>query len=296
MNDENQDSFELFADTLTITLGCIIFIALLLVTITRSHQMDKSGLFHFERRSELLIRQISIAEKTLVTVEHELDTTVNNTAQAQEAFDDYESRARNSLAKFYDQTENQYANALASENIRVQVFMTKYPWMKQTIRSNIESLDERIDRAFAEASKEAIALSVLREKAIKAPVPIYFLLKGDVLYPVSAGPFGENRHVFWTRTGPQNVLGKAEKWQLSPIAGEGFEGSDAWASLQEDMEGLSRDSESQVVLLVYEDSFRLARELLVGLSQEDVNFSWRPFEIEQRIVMSEEGLPPDSPF
>jgi len=62
------------------------------------------------------------------------------------------------------------------------------------------------------------------------------------------------------------------------------------------MEGLSRDSESQVVLLVYEDSFRLARELLVGLSQEDVNFSWRPFEIEQRIVMSEEGLPPDSPF
>ena len=65
---------------------------------------------------------------------------------------------------------------------------------------------------------------------------------------------------------------------------------------EEDIKGLTRDSESQVVLLVYEDSFGLARELLAQLSQEDVNFSWRPFEMEQRIVMSKEGLPPDSPF
>lgn len=296
MNDENQDSFELFADTLTITLGCIIFIALLLVTITRSHQMDKSGLFDFERRSELLGRQISIAEQSLATAEKALDTEVSRTAQAQEVLENYEARARSALAKFYHQNEAQYANALASENIRTKVFMTKYPWMTETIRSNIESLDERIDRAFAEASKEAIALSVLREKAIKAPVPLYYLLKGDVLYPVSAGPYGENQHVSWARTGPQNVLGTAEKWQLSPIEGFGLRGSDAWATLQKDIKSLTRDSESQVVLLVYEDSFRLAREILAELSQEDVNFSWRPFELTQRIVMSKEGLPPESPF
>ena len=230
MNDENKDSFELFADTLTITLGCIIFIALLLVTITRSHQMDKSGLFDFERRSELLGRQISIAEQSLAAAEEALGTQVSRTSQAEDVLENYEARARSALAKFYHQTEAQYANALASENIRTQVFMTKYPWMTETIRSNIESLDERIERAFAEASKEAIVLSVLREKAIKAPVPLYFLLKGDVLYPVSAGPYGENQHVSWTRTGPQNVLGTAEQWQLSPIEGFGLRGTDAWAT------------------------------------------------------------------
>ena len=296
MNDENQDSFELFADTLTITLGCIIFIALLLVTITRSHQMDKSDLFDFERRSELLSRQISIAEQSLASAEKALNSQASLTTQAQDVLEYYEAQAHSALAKFYHQTEAQYANALASENIRTQVFITKYPWMTETIRSNIESLDARIDRAFAEASKEAIALSVLREKAIKAPIPLYYLLKGDILYPVSAGPYGANQHVSWTRTGPQNVLGTAEKWQLSPIEGLGLGGSDAWAALQEDIEGLTRDSESQVVLLVYEDSFRLARELLAELSQEEVNFSWRPFEMEQRIVMSKDGLPPDSPF
>jgi hypothetical protein len=258
--------------------------------------MDKSGLFDFERRSELLSRQISVAEQSLAAAEKELATQSNTTTQAQEVIDDYESRARGALARFYDQTEAQYANALASENIRTQVFITKYPWMTQTIRSNIESLDKRIDRAFAEASREAIALSVLREKAIKAPVPLYYLLKESVLYPVTAGPLGENLHVSWTRTGPKNVLGEAEKWQLSPIEGTGFGTSSAWASLQEDIKKLSRDSESQVVLLVYEDSFRLARVLLAELSQKDVNFSWRPFEMGQRIVMSKEGLPPDSPF
>lgn len=296
MDENSQDSFELFADTLTITLGCILFIALLLVTITRSHQMDKSGLFHLERRSELLSRQISLAEDSVSQAENTLHSLTASDPSKEALILNYESRARAALGDFFRSNEHHYATAIANENIRSQIFFSKYPWMTQTIRTNIQSLDERIDRAFTEASNEPIALSVLREQNIKAPVPIYILLKHQKLYPVKGGPERDYTEISWTRLNQQNELTTNQTWQLEPNREAGLEWDGAEQHLQKLAGQLTRDSESQIVLLVYEDSFELARSLLRELSRSDVNFSWRPFKMGQRILMSSDGLPPEAPF
>lgn len=296
MDENSQDSFELFADTLTITLGCILFIALLLVVITRSHQMDKSGLFHLERRSGLLNRQISLAENSVSKAENTLQSLTASDPSKEPLILNYESRARAALSAFFRANEPNYATAIAHENIRSQIFFSKYPWMTQTIRSNIQSLDQRIGRAFTEASNEPIALSVLREQNKQAPVPIYIVLKHQKLYPVKGGPGRDYAQISWTRVNQQNESKTNQTWQLDPNREAGLEWDQAEQYLQNLAGQLTRDSESQIVLLVYEDSFELARSLLRELSRNDVNFSWRPFKTGQRILMSHDGLPPEAPL
>jgi hypothetical protein len=296
MNDEQQDSFELFADTLTITFGSIIFIALLLVAVTRSHEIEQSGLSHFERRSELLVRQIQVGEDALAAARLELDQALLQDEQrAAQRLGEYETAAKAALHGFFSQTEPNLANALAAENIRSQLFEIRFPWMAETISRNIASLDQRIRRANAEARKGAIARSVLREEKLDVrKQPIYFILKGEALYPVTDGPGGKNLYVSWTRVSLPNVPASRVKYQVSPKVGTGFESSQAWYALQKQIKNLTRDSEFQVSLLVFEDSFGLARELIKGLIQKEVNFSWIPYEIDKEIRMSGEGIRPVS--
>lgn len=296
MNENSQDSFELFADTLTITLGCIVFIALLLVTITRSHQIDQSGLFYIERRSELLNLQISIAENSFSRVEDSLKKVIAAEPSKARLIRTYESKARAALIAFFETNEHNYAKAIADENIRTQIFFAKYPWMAQTIRSNIKSLDERIDRAFTKASNEPIAMSVLREQDIKAPVPVYIILKYKKIYPVRGGPGRDYAQVSWTRLSQSHAPEANPTWQLDPNENAGLDLDEAKQYLQKLSGQLTRQSKSQIVLQVYEDSFQPAREILRELSRSNVNFSWRPFEMGQPMLMSSEGLPPEAPF
>lgn len=296
MNDEQQDSFELFADTLTITLGCIIFIALLLVTITRSHQLDQSGLFHFERRSELLSRQIAIAENALSKDSEALENAILGDHSADFKLKEYENNAAKALRQFLRENDRHYAQALLSENLRSQLFLTKLPWMLETIQLNINSIEDRINRAFAAASETPIAVSLLREQAIDAPIPAYVIIYNNKLFPVPAGPGREYPHIKWTPLSQTPQSSSGEIWQLSPQENAGMDLTTGMRYLEKLAAKISRDSKSQIVLLVYADSFQTARSALRELSKWSVNFSWRPFKMEQRILMREGGLPPDSPF
>jgi hypothetical protein len=296
MNDELEDSFELFADTLTITLGCIIFIALLLVTITRSDQMDESGLFHLERRSELVSKQVDIALAQVDTTEAKLNQALATSNETATALSDYEAYARNQIRVFSEKHESDYAEALLAENQRTTLFLTKLPWLKQTIEENSHSLEERIDRAFAEASQQPIALSVLREQDKTASHAIYWIVFQQKLYPVPGGPPKQYRHITWSPYSSTNGDGNEQLWQLSPKTAGGLELNEGIQHLRDASAELTRDSDYQIVLLVYEDSFAEGRETLRELSAMDVNFSWRPLTQNQRILMSEAGLPPDAPF
>lgn len=296
MNDEQQDSFELFADTLTITLACIIFIALLLVTITRSHQIDESGLFYLERRSDLISKQVEIAAKQVITTEQTLDRALDSSNEAIATLNDYEGHATARLHHFLGNNDTIYANALLAENIRISLFVTKLPWLNQTIQENSNSLEQRIDRAFTEASKHPIALSVLREQNKTATKPIYWIVSHDKLYPVQGGPGKQYRHIKWERSSHSENEAAEQIWQLSPKSAGGLNVGDGLELIRESSAEITRESNYQIVLLVYSDSFEQARTILTELSTMDVNFSWRPLTLNQRILMSEAGLPPDAPF
>lgn len=296
MDDSNKDSFELFADTLTITLGCVLFIALLLVTITRSHTIDESGLFQIERRSELLKRQVPLAEASVYPDEALIDTLTSADPGMDDLLLNYENATRSALDQFFQKNPPHYARALANENVRSQVFLSKYNWLMETIQTNIKSLGDRIERAFTEASNDPIALSVLREQDKSAPVPVYLVLKNQKIYPVEGGPGKSYRHISWTPVHPSRKTRSSQVWHLQLIEDAGLDKEAAEAHLRALTGKLSRKSESQIVLLVYQDSFQRARHVLRSLSQREVNFSWRPLETDQRILMSSEGLPPPAPF
>ncbi|MFP4156453.1 MAG: hypothetical protein ACLFU4_02445 [Opitutales bacterium] len=295
MNGQPQDSFELFADTLTITLGCILFIALLLVTITRSHQLDQSSLVQFERRSELLERQINVAENSVKRAEASLKHAIGLTASGKARLEAYEAAAHAELDNFVEQNGPEYTKALAEENRRSRIFFAKYPWMLQAIQANTQSLDERIDRAFAEASSRQVALSVLHQKEIEAPNAIYMILKDERLYPVGTRT-EDPPHVSWIPENKPEATHAAPTWQVVPKEHAGLDLKEAKQLLAQTADSVHRASGSQIVLLVYEDSFQLARKLLQELSRSDLYFSWRPLTMKQRALMSDEGLPPDAPF
>lgn len=296
MNDEQQDSFELFADTLTITLACIIFIALLLVTITRSHQIDESGLFYLERRSDLISKQVEIASKQVSTTEQALDRLLKSNNEAIAALNNYEEHATTQLRHFLGENDTSYANALLSENLRISLFHAKLPWLNQTIQENSNSLEGRIDRAFTEASKHPIALSVLREQNRTAAKPIYWIVSNSKLYPVQGGPGNQYRHIEWEHSNHSENGGAEQTWQLSPKSEGGLNVVEGLRLIRESSIEITRESNYQIVLLVYSDSFKQARTILIELSTMDVNFSWRPLTLNQRILMSESGLPPEAPF
>ncbi|MGZ0657449.1 hypothetical protein ACWPKO_02610 [Coraliomargarita sp. W4R53] len=296
MNNQQEDSFELFADTLTITLGCIIFIALLLVTITRSDQMDEGGLFHLERRSELVSKQIEIAAAQVNSSEAQLSQAVSDQNASTSRLDDYEAYAKNQIRNFKEKHESTYAEALLAENQRTSLFLTKLPWIQQTIEENSQSLEARINRAFTEAAEQPIALSVLREQDKTASHPIYWIIANQKLYPVPGGPPKQYRHITWAPYESDQIKREEPLWRLSPKETAGL-GLDAGLQhLRKNSAELTRDSDYQIVLLIYEDSFAEGREILRALSSMDVNFSWRPLTQSQRILMSTQGLPPDAPF
>lgn len=296
MSDEQQDSFELFADTLTITLACIIFIALLLATITRSNQMDQGGLFHLERRSELVSKQIEIASKQVRSTEQKLDLAIQSNQEATVILENYEEYALAQIKHYLAAHETTYANALLSENSRNVLFATKLPWLSQTIQENTQSLNQRIARSFAEAAKQPIALSVLRERDKVDSKPIYWIISQGKLHPVRGGPTQKSPHIEWSRVEQPTNDEAAQKWLLTPNAKAGLSLEDGLQQLTESAALIPRQSGYQMILLVYADSFPQARATLRQLSSMDVNFSWRPLTMNQRILMSKNGLPPDAPF
>jgi hypothetical protein len=296
MNEDQQDSFELFADTLTITLACIIFIALLLVTITRSHQIDQSGLLHIQRRSELLEQQIRLAHLAVTTAEEELRMQIKSDQQAPSKLAAYRQSALDQIDAVLKKFEPAYADALLAENRRAGLFTTKLPWISQTVESNNSSLKTRIERTFSKASQEAIALSVLREQAQSANEPIYWIIHAGRHYPVAGGPGQNYAHVDWKRTDKYNNNSGETIWQLTPKPSGGLDSKNSLNYLSELATGLTRESKRQIVLLVYADSFLEARILLTELSSMNINFSWRPLQQNQRILMSESGLPPKATF
>jgi len=296
LSDTNQDSFELFADTLTITLACIIFIALLLVTITRSHQIDQSGLFHLQRRSELLDRQIELAKVALTEAETALQSAIADDRTASGRIAANERANLHKIQSFSGQNEASYAKALLMENKRANLFLIKQPWISQTIEQNKKSLDDRIERAFADSANEAIALSVLREESVSDVEPVYWVVHKNRFYPVTGGPGKIYPHVAWTQLDRNNDDTEERIWQLSVKPSGGFGLEEALRNIETAIERGFKESNRQFVLLVYNDSFAKARDLLRHLNRLDVHFSWQPFSEDQVIRMSESGLPPDTRF
>lgn len=296
MSDHESDSFELFADTLTITLACIIFISLLLVTMTRSHEMDESGLLYVQRRSELLVDQIALAKESLAAIESELNAVVEADSGALQRLESYRKLAVHKIDAAMQTHEKFYADALLAENKRAGLFSIKLPWIAGAVAANTVSLDARIERTFAEASERAIALSILREQSAEGAEPLYWIVREQGYFPVPGGPGRSYPHVLWRPTEKTDAQTGERIWQLMIQPTGGLNLEQAVESIEGVKKSISNQGKRQLVLLVYADSFKEGRALLEKLSQMEVHFSWRPFTEDQRVLMSESGLGPEVRF
>lgn len=295
MSEEQQDSFELFVDTLTITLGCIIFIGLLLVIINQSHLLDESGLFHLQQRSEILEKQVAAGRKEVERIEMILSEKLTNDSHAAKRIQAHEARMRHHLEILKLESDSHYTEAILSENKRHTLFLAQAPWITAAVAETHTSLSERISRAFAEATETPIALSVLREQSEIKAKPVYWLIQRGQFFPVPGGPGSPYDYVEWARPEDPHLNNRGSLWQLIPKA-LGMRVDEGLRELERSAAKIRKPSEFQIVLLVYSDSFAEARQALRLLGDSDAHFSWRPMEMHQRVLMAPSGLPPDAPF
>jgi hypothetical protein len=296
VNRQEHDSLELFVDTLTITLGCVIFIALLLVTMTHSSAMDDGGLFHVERRSELLKQQIEDARASLGVAEAAVQQTLkeNPGLRSRLSLETGIRESRIQSAVVGDRPE--IADAKLDENRRLQLQLAKFPWVRESVLSNNASLGDRIARAYEANANKVLSVATLQERDRLNVKPEYVVLSMGRVFPVPGGPGARYEHVQWLPSSDRVSPNGQPIWELIAKPGKGLNIVEGITWLEQFLGEPDALHGRQVVLLIKEDSFEEGRKLLVLLSQHQVNFSWIPYMNATPMELTEGGLPPDAPL
>jgi hypothetical protein len=306
-----NDSFDLFADILTITLGVTMLFALFTALSSATSHFFPAELNDPEIQSMLLRDQVITANENVsrqAAANEEIATRIALTQGGDpqtvltQARGDLAAQTIKEAAKILGKPDKAIPNlsptkaALLRENQRLNLDILRLETAEDVISKRIESLNATITRASKGIEEaNAAALRFLREDQ-KRPRgrPFYLVCQYDALYPlfqVTDGVIYRNQaNVGWAHRR------ETDRLLASPSRGDGLLYLEALEYARSLSQVLEEIPDRYPVLLIYGDSFELGRDVLQTLIQTDIEFSWRPLGPDAQLVFSADGMPPPPPL
>lgn len=311
MKISKNESLDLFADILTITLGVTMLFALLTaLTGTVSH------LFPDELRDHEI--QTRLLEHQLANIERKrIDQATSNEARASRVGAAFgrdpavvlEEAERRLLSEAIAAAEGQLGEiggsgqalslgraALLRENQRLILDILRLESTEEVIQSRTVFLEKQIARSLHSIEETNSAnLRFLREDRNRPRgQPFYIVCQYDKMYPLfqvtNGRLFRNDSGIGWTHRSGTGQL------RAYPSRRDGLFHAEALDYIRKLPEMLENFPNHYPVLFVYGDSFYLARDALKILIESGMDFSWLPLAPEAGLIFSSGGLPPPPPL